>query len=194
MTSTKNQRKTNGHAGPQDRPNGHAPASTEGCGVPLPARPCPRLPVRQAGARRAAVGQPGLAASDDASGRNVASAAADDVGAGTNRENACAEVAPHPPNGAAPLLSGQSSTCEDKAEKRPVPPGEYSLPDNAAEFVEEIHRKIDLTEVWHNLLRYGDEKVKQRAVERLTDMLYKGAAASAEEQQIIFDLPRPNRD
>ena len=75
-----------------------------------------------------------------------------------------------------------------------MPPGEYSLPDNAAEFVEEIHRKIDLTEVWHNLLRYGDEKVKQRAVERLTDMLYKGAAASAEEQQIIFDLPRPNRD
>jgi hypothetical protein len=70
-----------------------------------------------------------------------------------------------------------------------VPPGKSPLPTDPAEFVQEIHRKIDITEVWHKLLRSKDEKVRQRAAERLTDMLYKDAATSGEEpQQIVVDI------
>ena len=163
MTRAKNFSKPNGHAGPHGRPNGHAPASSERSGVPP---------------------QPGLAASDDPSGLSVANAAADPAAAGTARE-AYAEVATLRPNGAAPPPSPASPHAPpdspQSSETDPVPPGDYPLPDNVAEFVEEVHRKIDLTEVWHRLLRSKDEKIRQRAAERLTDMLYKDAYALEED-------------
>ncbi len=171
MTNRRNSRRANGHAGPNGRPNGHGPASLE---------------------------RGGHAASDDASGSPSANAAALAAAESTDRK-ACAEVAPPPPNGAALRSPKQTSTAPNqrKAKKgeKEIPPGEHPLPDDPAEFVEEIHRKVDLTEVWRGLLRNGDDKIRQRAAERLTDLLYKGAATSAEEpQQIIFDLPRPKRD
>jgi len=105
-------------------------------------------------------------------------------------------VAPSRPNGEAHNLSPKiPAAVPQNNDQRPVPPGQYPLPEDPAEFVEEIHRKIDLTEVWHDLLRSKDEKVKQRAAERLTDLLYKVAGGGAEEpQQVLFDLPRPKRD
>jgi len=76
-----------------------------------------------------------------------------------------------------------------------IPGGEFSLPADAGEFVEEIHRRTDLFVVWKKLLNSKDEKIKQRAVERLTDLRYKGAASLAEEpQRIVIDMPRPDRD
>lgn len=89
--------------------------------------------------------------------------------------------------------TGNASRKTDTPEKD-LPPGEYPLPDNPAEFVEEIHRKVDLTEVWHGLLRSKDEKVQQRAIEKLTGMLYKNGALSDDDEQILFDLPRPGGD
>ncbi len=180
MSHYKNSRKPNGHAGPHDRPNGHAPASTERGGVP------PNWDQ---------------AASDDASGVSVASAAASPAAAdlqpqaSTDRK-AYAEVAPPRPNGAAQQVSPRNNSSGDKDKpEREVPPGKYPLPDNPAEFVEEIHRKVDITEIWHDLLRSKDEKIKQRAAERLTSMLYEdGALSNDDPQQIIFDLPRPKRD
>jgi len=92
--------------------------------------------------------------------------------------------------------TASSSSSAKKAKEKPdLPAGEYPLPETAGEFVEEIHRKIDLTKVWHSLLRSEDEKIRQRAAERLTDLLYKGDPTSTEDpQQIIFDLPRPKLD
>ena len=171
-------RKPNGHAGPHDRPNGHAPASTERGGI------SPNWDQ---------------AASDDASGASVASAAASPAAAGlqpqasTDRE-ACAEVAPPRLNGAAlrsprqtPAASNQNKT--KKGEKQ-IPPGKQALPDDPAEFVEEIHRKVDITEVWCGLLQDKDDKIRQRAVEKLTEMRYKGAVSFADEpsQPIIVDI------
>ncbi len=99
------------------------------------------------------------------------------------------EAVASPPNGAAKHLSREKDTGTHKGSKgREVPPGQYALPDDPAEFVEEIHRKIDLTEVWHALLRQRDVKIKQRAVEKLTEMRYRGAAALEEPQQIVFDI------
>ena len=131
------------------------------------------------------------AASDDASGASVASAAFS-TAAGTARE-ACAEAAPPRPNGAPDQEDGTNS--KDTGESTIVPPGEGPLPATADEFVDEIHSRIDLFEVWQDLLRSKDDKIKQRAVERLTDLRYKTGSSQVEEpQQIIFDLPRPKRD
>jgi hypothetical protein len=170
MTRRRTVTKTNGHAGPQGRPNGHAPASTERGGIPV---------------------HGDQAASDDASGASVANAAAS-TAAGTARE-ACADPAPPHPNGAANGSLAGTSNGEDGNDK--IPPGEGPLPSNPGEFVEEIHRRIDLFKVWQSLLQSKDDKIKQRAVERLTDLRYKGTAALAEEsQQIIIDIPGPKRD
>ena len=69
------------------------------------------------------------------------------------------------------------------------------MPDNPAEFVEEIHRRVDLFEVWQKFLESKDDKIRQRAVEKLTEMRYKGAAALADEpQQIVIDMPGPERE
>lgn len=70
-----------------------------------------------------------------------------------------------------------------------VPPGNCPLPDNPAEFVQEIHRRIDLIEVWHSLLHSEDEKIRQRGIEKLTSILYDDGSISAEEpQQIVMDI------
>lgn len=170
MTHGKNKRKTNGHAGPHDRTNGSAPASTARGGI-------------------SAHGD--RAASDDASGAAVAIAATA-IAAGADRE-ACAYAAPSPPNGAPQQAPRKKPSGTGKTKQ--VPPGEGPLPGTADEFVDEIHSRIDLFKLWQGLLRSRDPKIKQRAVERLTDLRYKTGSSQAEEpQQIIFDAPRPNRD
>ncbi len=180
MTLRKNHRKANGHAGPRDRSsgdpdrvgvNGHAPASTARGGAPV---------------------HRDRAASDDASGASVASAAISASAAGTGRE-ACADAAPPPANGEQRGTAGKGPCTPDNSKE--IPPGEGPLPASVDEFVDEIHSRIDLFEVWQDLLKSKDKKIKQRAVERLTELRYKGTAALTEEpQQIIFDLPRPRRD
>jgi hypothetical protein len=171
MAQQKNQSKPNGHAGPLDRSNGHAPASTERGGIPVPRD---------------------HAASDDTR-RASAAMDASTTAPGTVCEE-YAEVAPSLLPGVFSELSPRpAATGEKKPE--PIPGGEFPLPASPGEFVEEIHRRIDLFEVWLGLLREEDDKIRQRAVEKLTEMRYKGAAALAEEpQQFIFDMPRPKRD
>ena len=74
-------------------------------------------------------------------------------------------------------------------------PSEGPLPEDPADFVEEIHQRVDLFEIWQELLKSQDEKIKQRAVEKLTEMRYKGAPSLAEEpQQVVFELTRAKRD
>jgi hypothetical protein len=161
-------KRSNGHP----RVNGHDRAS----------RPNPVL---------TAPDEQGSAASDDANGASAASAAISSA-AGADRK-ACAEVALPRPHGAVSESARGKSHGANNGDK--IPPGEGPLPLNPGEFVEEIHRRIDLFQVWQGLLKSKDKKIKQRAVERLTDLRYKGAAALAEEpQEIIFDMPRPKRD
>jgi len=108
-----------------------------------------------------------------------------------------AEVAPPHPNGEVHEVGWNTPEPETKAKskKEKIPGGEFPLPDNPGEFVEEIHRRTDLFIVWQKLLNPGDPKIQQRAVEKLTEMRYKGAAALADEpQQIIIDMPGPKRD
>lgn len=93
------------------------------------------------------------------------------------------------------MSPGKNANSSKKTPEKELPPGLNPLPDNPAEFAEQIHRKVDLIEVWHGLLRHGDEKVRQRAIEKLTAMLYDdGALSDDDPQPFIFDLPRPKRD
>jgi hypothetical protein len=45
-----------------------------------------------------------------------------------------------------------------------------------------------LFRIWQSLLRSKDPRIKQRAVEKLTDMRYKGAALEEEPQQVVVDI------
>ena len=167
--SNRTNQKPNGHAGPQGRVNGHGPASTEGGGIPVPRD---------------------QAASDDARGASDAMDASSIHAPGTDR-GGCAEVAP-PPSSEKSNGRGHASVeklLKDENKKEQIPGGEFPLPPHSDEFVEEVHRRVDLLEVWQRLLNHGDPKVQQRAVEKLTEMRYKGATALADEpQQILFDL------
>lgn len=88
-----------------------------------------------------------------------------------------------------PSSSDAPGAAARNEKEKEIPPGKQALPDDPAEFVEEIHRKVDLTEVWRSLLQNGDEKIRQRAVEKLTEMRYKGAVSLADEpSQVVIDI------
>jgi hypothetical protein len=183
-------KRNHGHS----RANGHDRAASPGAALPAPD------------------GQ-GRAASVDASGASAASAAAS-AAAGADRE-AYAEAA-HAPNGSErgrhsragtqPRVpgdahsrnsSGEKPDPGGEKEKRPSRPGpgEYPLPDDIADFVDEVHSRIDVFEIVSDLLGSKDEKIKQRALEKILEMKYGRSAENSEEPlQIIMDGPRPQRD
>ena len=187
MTQQRISRKPNGHSGPNGRPNGHGPAYASA----LPA-----------GGERG--GTPAQACTD----RLRSQAASDDAGrdpgalatafAATNLQTqadtdcqAYAAAAPPPPNEAVQAQMSSTGNARSKTDppEKELPPGAYPLPDDPAEFVEEVHRKTDLIEAWQRLLRSKDEKVRQRAIEKLTGMRYDDCAISAEDrQQFVMDI------
>ena len=109
---------------------------------------------------------------------------------GANGRGAFVAGKPPGPNGAVhPSSSDAPSAAAKNEEEKEIPPGKQALPDDPAEFVEEIHRKVDLTEVWRSLLQNGDEKIRQRAAEKLTEMRYKGAVSFADEPSpVVIDI------
>lgn len=174
MSNQNNQKKANGHAGPQGRVNGHAPDSTKWGGIPVPRD---------------------QAASDDTRRASAAMGASCTTASGTDC-GAYAEVAPPhsaETNGHA-LVGGEKppSTGNEKKkskQKEEIPGGTSPLPEDPGEFVEEIHRRADLFISWQRLLNTEDEKIRQRAVEKLTEMRYKGAAVLSDEPQpIVIDI------
>jgi hypothetical protein len=120
-----------------------------------------------------------LAASDDAREFSAVTAAAPSA-ARTDRE-ACAEAAEVPNgNSPQPRVPGEA--------QQQTPHETVPLPDDPASFVEEIHQRVDLFEKWEKLLNSKDDKIRQRATEKLTEMRYKGISAMSEEpQQVVFD-------
>jgi hypothetical protein len=176
MTHRTNQQKVNAHAGPQVRVNdrgpgltgvnGHGPASTNQGGVPE---------------------QQGRDASGDGSGAIVV----------RDTSSSAAPRAVRPAHAKAAQLRANGHRHETAADKphsksktETIPGGEFPLPVDPGEFVEEIHRRVDLFRVWQSLLNNSkDPKIQQRAVEKLTEMRYKGVAALADEpQQIVIDI------
>ena len=174
MIHEKNHRKTNGQAGPLDRVNGHALASTERGGIPV---------------------QPDHAASVDTRRASAAMDASCIIAPGADCAAYAEAAPPHSGKTNGHLHTAAEKTPDHGAEKEQIPGGEFPLPLHPGEFVEEIHRNTDLFIAWQTLLNSKDDKIRQRAVEKLTEMRYKGAAALADQpQRIIIDMPGPNRD
>lgn len=79
-------------------------------------------------------------------------------------------------------------------ETKEYPPGvDEPLALDAPGFVEEMHERVNLYEVYKDLLTSGDLKVKQRATEFLMEMKYgKGAASGADEiTRVDVEFPKP---
>lgn len=64
---------------------------------------------------------------------------------------------------------------------------------DGASFVSAVSARESLVKVAVNLLRSEDERIKQRTWERLVN-LGPGRGSAAEEQQVIWDMPRPIRE
>src|SRR5260370_13042066 len=136
MRLPKNQRKPNGHAGEDGHPggtggrprvNGHALASTERGGIPV---------------------QGDQAASDDTRRASAAMDAISIIAPGTD----CAEYAE-----GAPLRSNAhphnlaSKAFKLRGENEPIPGGDFSLPDNPRDFVDQIPPLPAFSLVCHDL-------------------------------------------
>src|SRR5260370_7282200 len=112
------------------------------------------------------------------------------------------------PNGPAGPQSGVNGNAPhdvaDKVSKgdgkaKPIPGGEFPLPDNPGAFVDEIHRRVDLFEIWQKLLSPDDPKIQQRARRKLTQMPYKGPPPLPHQPQHILipiqsPSPRPSAE
>jgi hypothetical protein len=94
---------------------------------------------------------------------------------------------------AGPRVSGDQEELVDTPKQR-LPGGDAPLPDDIADFVDEIHSRVDLFKVLQDLLNSKDEKIKQRALERILEMKYKNPASGEDPVQIILDGPRPQYD
>jgi hypothetical protein len=144
------------------------------------------------------------AASDDASGQLVAETAAPAAAACATRD-AYAEMAPAdvkgkrlPPAGAAsrpPNVDHKADAkATDKKKVAPdIPPGAEPLPADGASFVEAVHEKVDLIELEVSLLKSEDEKIRQRELAYLRELIYgKTAAFSSEDDMrpITFGEPQ----
>ena len=149
------------------------------------------------------------AASDDAGGQLVAETAA--TAAACANRDAYAEMAPAdakgkrlPPPGAASRPSNADTKADAKASDKKkgapdIPPGAEPLPADGASFVEAVHEKVDLIELEVSLLKSEDEKIRQRELAYLRELIYgKTAAFSTDDEtpQIIFDdnpsFPNPD--
>ena len=147
----------------------------------------------------------GRAASVDASELSVATGAASSAATRADRE-ACAEVAQVQGEGkqspAAGTVSRSRNTNDGGQEgtevegSRKIPPGLEPLPIDGEAFVDAVHSRVDLVSLEEKLLNSLDEKVVQRELAYLRELRYGKRAPSSDDEpaQIIFDMPRPERD
>jgi len=156
------------------------------------------------------------AGSVDASELAVANAALS-TAAGAAR-TACADPAELAANGKRARATGTASEPSEgeKSDARPsaragsnasaaprrgnrfakIPAGREALPIDGEAFVDAVHSQVDLVQLQVALLRSQDEKIVQREVASLRELLYGKRATGGEDEpaQIIFDMPGPERD
>lgn len=72
-----------------------------------------------------------------------------------------------------------------------LPRGGGDLPEGRADFAAAVNMRVDLVTAWERLVRSGDEKVSQRALEKLDEMKYDGSAAGNEEPRQVEILVPP---
>jgi len=201
----------------KSRANGHGGESSSLTESPNEAKTNGKLDGSSLSAPRAGLPEREPAASDDATGTTPAGDAATPSAAACAGRDACAEVAA-PRSRSSAVRGEESETVDDRRPRAPddvktksktaasananqeaweYPPGTGEpLALDAPGFVEQMHERVNLYEVYKTLLTSGDLKVQQRAAEFLMEMRYGRGAPAGEEEvpRIDFgDLPRPPR-
>ncbi len=163
--------KANGHAGPHNRANGHAPASTERGGIPVPRD---------------------RAASDDAGGGTAARAASSTTAPGTVRK-AYAEAAP-PHSGGKKKKNGDRSATKlrDAILARQT---DFGAMQDGSTYVDAVAARVDLVAASVRLVSSDDEKIAKGELDRLREMKFGkvGAAVNVSDAPtVIWDEPGVN--
>lgn len=182
MSRRRNQLKTNGHAGPHGRTNGHLPASTERGGVPV---------------------QRDQSAADDPRRASVAKGASSATPPGTDCD-AYAEAAPPP-------LEKKNGKMKKKDQRNGKPkdqkdatlkkfllagPTDFAAMQDGAAYVNSVASRVDLVGASVRLVGSEDEKIAKSELDRLRDMRFgKGTVTVIEEvpRVELGDMPRPAR-
>ena len=74
-------------------------------------------------------------------------------------------------------------------ETEDLPGGVEKLPEDHYDFAEAVHARVDLVRAWVRLVRSADEKVSQRALEKLDEMKYAGDSDGDEARQMEILVP-----
>jgi hypothetical protein len=154
----------------------------------------------------------GQAASVDASELSVANASASSAAARADRD-ARADVAQAQGEGKRSRADGAASQSHRKKRRkkkgkkagkkassanatREIVPGLEPLPIDGEAFVDAVHAQVDLVQLEVDLLSSTDDKIVQRELAYLRELRYGKRAPSSDDEpaQIIFDMPRPERD
>ncbi len=110
----------------------------------------------------------------------------------TNRTNG---EAPHSTkrNGAAPRANGESASGT-----APAKPTDLAAMQDAAAFVDAVAARVNLVQRSADLVGSTDEKIAKSELDRLRDMKFGKVSVaggpSEEPQQLIIDVPRPDRE
>lgn len=182
--------KTNGKA--NGRANGHAAESDSS--RDLRTADCVEAPHDVARRGKASHGKGKLSSERPAvpdDDRRTTGAGAVTTGAACAASDSYAGPAGSRDHGILPLLPGNVYVEQNP---RAFAPG-AELPDDAPSFVDEIAQRVDLYEVYKGLLESQDEKIRQRALERLLEMKYGKGGPVDEPLRINFDsMIKPPRD
>ena len=110
----------------------------------------------------------------------------------TNRTNG---EAPHSTkrNGAAPRANGESASGT-----APAKPTDLAAMQDAVAFVDAVAARVNLVQRSADLVGSKDEKIAKSELDRLRDMKFGKVSVaggpSEEPQQLIIDVPRPDRE
>lgn len=164
-----NKRKTNGHAEPQDRVNGHAAAFSEPCGISVHGE---------------------RAASHDAGEASLVNTAIT-VGAASAAKRTRRRRARS-------TSSGTTTRPGEKGEQAvhfPGPTNSEAMQDAGA-YVNAVAERVDLVAASVRLVESPDEKIAKSELDRLREMKFGKVGPAAVEEQAwpeLGDLPRPPR-
>ena len=116
----------------------------------------------------------------------------------TNRTNG---EAPHSTkrNGAAPRANGESASSPKGASgATPAKPTDLAAMQDAVAFVDAVAARVNLVQRSADLVGSKDEKIAKSELDRLRDMKFGKVSVaggpSEEPQQLIIDVPRPDRE
>jgi hypothetical protein len=171
VSSRKNQQKPNGHAGSHGRVNGHAPASTEGGGIPVPRDHAASVDTRRASAAMDA--RCTVAPGTDCAGY--------------------AEVAPSH-SWEKKKKNGDRSTTKLRDAILASRTDFAAMQDGSA-YVDAVAARVDLVAASVRLVSSEDEKIAKAELDRLREMKFGkvGPAANVTDAPaVVWDVPGVN--